>query len=99
MAFILKIADKSYKKERKPQTFKSHSGVTHERLLKETNWFEIHLFTGQNESNFYKNIFVVHVRNLAIIRKDCPVNLLKEVKKALMVMQIGTMKLNFINTD
>jgi len=38
------------------------------------------------------NIVVVEVRNLAIIREDCPVNLLKEVKKALMVMQIGTMK-------
>jgi len=43
--------------------------------------FKIYLFTGQNESNFDKKIFVVDVRNPALIREDYPVNLLNEVKR------------------
>jgi len=39
-------------------------------------------FSVQNESNFDKKIFVVVVRNLALMREDCPVNLLNEVRKA-----------------
>jgi len=42
------------------------------------------LFTVQSESNFNKKIFVFDVGNLALIREDCPVDLLKEVKMARM---------------
>ena len=47
------------------------------------------LFTGRNESNFNKNIFVADVRNLALIREECPVNLLNKVKNASVVYTYG----------
>jgi len=79
-----KIADKSLKREKKKhQTFKSHSPSSRCSVSRSSDFSRKHLHRSPfSESNFNKKIFVFDVRNLASIREDCPVDLLKEVKMA-----------------